>query len=118
MTWNAAIVFTYRKPIPGREAKALENFADGITTFGKLAADGKCAEPEVFHHLIGGGIMVIKTETPATALEIMALDHVRTLLDACLFNVVDFDVRVMVTGELLMENMGHFTAVGTELGYL
>ena len=118
MTWNAAIVFTYRKPVPGREAQARENFADAITTFGKLAADGKCAEPEVFHRMIGGGTMVIKTETPAVALEILALDHIRTLLDACLFNVVDFNLEVMVTGDLLMDNMSKFTAVGTELGYV
>ena len=67
---------------------------------------------------MGDLAMVIKTETPAKALEIMALEEVRELMDACLFNVVDYDARVMTTGDLLMENMGRFTAVGTELGYI
>ena len=55
MKWNAALMLSYTKPISGREAKAMEVFADALTMYGKLAADGKCAEPEVFHHLVGGG---------------------------------------------------------------
>ena len=54
--WNAALKISYTHPMVGRETEALEVFSDGLVMWGKLAADGKCAEPEVFHHLVGGGM--------------------------------------------------------------
>jgi hypothetical protein len=116
--WNAALRLSYTKPIPGREAKAMEVFADALTIYGKLAADGKCAEPEVFHHLVGGGMFLVKTETIAGAYEILEMDDVRRMLDIAMFTVEDFEVEVMVTGENLMTNMSVYTAIGTELGYI
>ena len=116
--WNAALMMSYTKPIPGREAKAMEVFADALTIYGKLAADGKCAEPEVFHHLVGGGMFLVKTETIASAHEILDMDEVRKMLDVAMFTVDDFNVEVMVTGVNLMANMSLYTAIGTELGYI
>ncbi len=118
MMWNAALMLSYTKPMPGREAKAMEVFADALTIYGKLAADGKCAEPEVFHHLVGGGMFLVKTETVEAAHEILAMDEVRRMLDVAMFTVADFSVEVMVTGEQLMNNMSLYTAIGTELGYI
>ena len=116
--WNAALMMSYTKPIPGREAKAMEVFADALTIYGKLAADGKCAEPEVFHHLVGGGMFLVKTETIESAHEILAMDEVRRVLDIAMFTVDGFNVEVMVTGTNLMSNMSLYTAIGTELGYI
>ena len=79
--WNAALMLSYKKPIPGREAKALEVFADALTLYGKLAADGKCADPEVFHHLIGGGMFIVKTENLETAHEILEMEDIRKMLE-------------------------------------
>ena len=118
MTWNAALVISYTTPIPGREAKAMEVFTTALTTFGTLAADGKCAEPEVFHHLIGGGMMIVKTESIAVAYEILELDDVRRIVDTAVFTVSDFGIEVMVTGEKLMANMALYTTIGVELGYI
>ena len=118
MTWNAALVISYTTPIPGREAKAMEVFASALTTFGTLAADGKCAEPEVFHHLIGGGMMIVKTETITAAYEILELDDVRRIVDTAAFSVGDFGIEVVVTGERLMANMALYTTIGVELGYI
>jgi hypothetical protein len=118
MTWNAALMLSYTRPIAGREAKAMEVFADALTIYGKLAADGHCAEPEVFHHLVGGGMFIIKTESVEKAYEIINMDHVRRLLDVAMFSVEDFDLEVVVTGDKLMENMGLYTSIGTELGYI
>ena len=118
MTWNAALKISYERPIAGREAKAMEVFADALTIYGKLAADGKCAEPEVFHHLVGGGMFIIKFETVETAIETLEMDDVRHMLDEAVFTVEDFDVEIMVTGEQLMSNMSLYTAIGTELGYI
>ena len=118
MTWNAALLMTYRMPVPGREAKAMEVFADALTAFGKLAADDKCAPPEVLHHLTGGGMFIVKTEDTATAYEILEIDDIRRILDTALFAVAEFNVEVMVTGEKLMSNMSIYTGIGTELGYI
>ena len=118
MRWNAALLLTYTKPIPGREGKAMEIFADALTTFGKLAADGKCAEPEVFHHFIGGGMFIVKTEDFEAAHEILEMDDIRKMFDIAIFTVEDFNVEIVFTGERLMENMSLFTAIGTELGYI
>ena len=41
MTWNAALKISYSRPTPGRDAKAMEVFANALTIYGKLAADGK-----------------------------------------------------------------------------
>ena len=118
MTWNAALKMSYERPIAGREAKAMDVFADALTIFGKLAADGKCAEPEVFHHLVGGGMFMIRCEDVETAVELLELDEMRHMLDEAVFTVEDFDVEIMVTGEQLMRNMSLYTAIGTELGYI
>jgi len=96
----------------------MEVFADALTIYGNLAADGKCAEPEVFHHLVGGGMFLVKTETIESAHEILDMDEVRKMLDVAMFTVDDFNVEVMVTGANLMNNMSLYTAIGTELGYI
>ncbi|MEA2001384.1 MAG: hypothetical protein U9N84_05800 [Actinomycetota bacterium] len=118
MTWNAALVIKYSVPIPGREAKAMEVFATALTVFGNLATDDKCTEPKVFHHLVGGGMMIVKTETVEKAHEILEVDEVRDVIDKAMFTVSDFEVELMVTGEQLMSNMAKYVAIGTELGYI
>lgn len=116
--WNAALKISYTKPVPGREAKAMEVFADSLTMYGKLAADGLCAEPEVFHHLVGGGMFIVKTETVEKAFELLDRDEVRKILDTAMFTVEGFDLEILVTGERLMDTMSFYTAVGTELAYI
>ena len=118
MKWNAALMISYSRPTPGREAKAMEVFADALTLYGKLAAEGKCAEPEVFHHLVGGGMFLIRTADVEAAMEILDLDDIRHMLEVAMFAVEDFKVEILVTGEQVMENMSLYTAVGTELGYI
>ncbi len=118
MKWNAAIKVGYGLPIAGREAKAMEVFADAFTTFGKLAADGRCAEPEAFHHFAGGGFMVVRTESVIAAHEILDVEDVRHLIESALFTVSDFEIEIMTTGERLMADMALYAAIGTELTYI
>ena len=113
MKWNAALLINYSVPVPGREAKAMEVFADALTIFGKIAADDKCAAPEVFHHLIGGGMFIVKTETVEIAHEILDMDDVRKVLDTAVFTVSDFDVEIMVTGEQLMRKVRVFPSLSS-----
>jgi len=118
MGWNAALVFSYGVPVPGREARALQNFADAQTFFGKLAADGKCAEPEIFHHGYGGGMMIIKAEGPEVLHKILMMDDARKTLSTASFTSTGFKYEMYNTGEFLMDSMALYSGVGTELGYL
>lgn len=118
MTWNTALVFSYGLPVAGREAKALEAFADAQALFGKMAADGMCAEPELFHHGFGGGMMIVRAETYEKLFDMLEMEEVKQLTEVCMFTVQDFEFAFMQTGERLMESMGNFATVGADLGYL
>jgi hypothetical protein len=118
MGWNAAIVFAYGVPVPGREAAALENFANAQTFFGKLATDGRCAEPEFFHRGYGGGMMIIKGETPEILHEILDMEEARKLISTATFTSGGFSFEMYATGEVMMDRMSMYAGVGTELGYL
>ena len=118
MTWNTALVFSYGHPVPGREAKALEAFADGQALFGKFAADGMCADPEAFHHLHGGGMMIIRAENYEKLFTMLEKEESKRLIDVCTFAVQDFEFTFMQTGEQLLEDMSLYTKVGAELGYV
>lgn len=118
MRWNAALVFSYGVPVPGRENAALANFADAQTFFGKLAADDKCSEPEIFHHGYGGGMMIIKAESPEILHEILLMDDGRKLISTASFTSTGFKYEMYNTGEFLMDSMVLYSGIGTELGYL
>lgn len=118
MQWNAAILIKYTLPIPGREADAMKLFTDGLTLWGTLAAEGLCSEPEVFHHRDGGGFMFVRTESIEAADSILERDDVRRIVDIGLFTVQDFHVDLMMTGELLMDNMSFYGVIGSELAYM
>lgn len=118
MNWKAALVFRYGVPVPGREAAALQNFADAQVFFGKLAADGKCSEPEIFHHGYGGGMMIIKGETPMILQELLGMEDGRHLLATASYTSTGFGYELYLTGEDLADSMARYAAVGSELGYL
>jgi hypothetical protein len=118
MTWNTALIFKYGLPVPGREAKAMEVFADGTALWGKYAADGMCAEPEFFHHLFGGGMMIVRAESFDKLFVLLEKEESKKLIDACTFAAQDFELTFMQTGDLLMEDMGLYSTVGAELGYM
>lgn len=115
--WNAALVFFYGTPVPGREAKALEIFTDVTTFFGKLAANGKTAEPEIFHYGFGGGMMILRAESVEDLQEVLESDEGRKLIAAASFTSTEFRYEFMFTGDQLMENMANWTTVGTGMGY-
>jgi hypothetical protein len=118
MAWNAAIVATFGVPVPGREAKALENFADAQTFFAKLAADGRCSEPEAFLFWDGGGLMLVRGETPEVLFEILDMEEFRRQVATASFTSQDFHFEIAATGERLADLMSNYALVGTELGYL
>ena len=114
---KAAIIFTYTRPAPGREATALEAFTDSFTFFGKLAADGKCGEPMVYLAPSGLGMMIIHGERE-TLFEITGSDDFHKLYDKASFAVPDVKFELVAAGEGVQEDMQVWGAVGMELGYL
>lgn len=115
--WNTALVFRYGRPVAGREAKALETFTDANMFFGKLAADGKCAEPEFLQYPFGGGMMILRAKTFEDLQTILEYDEVRKLMAAASLTSTEFRYDFMVGGEVLMDGMANWTAVGTQMGY-
>jgi len=118
MRWNAALVISYGVPVPGREAAALENFANAQVFFGKLAADGRCSEPEILHHAYGGGMMIVRAESTGTLDELLQLDEGRELLATASLTSSDFGYDFYMAGERLMEGLQIYAGVAERLGYI
>jgi hypothetical protein len=114
---KAAIMFTWNRATPGREAKALEMFTDSMTYFGKLAADGKCGEPMVYMAPSGLGMMIIHGEREALH-GIIGSDEFAKLYSGVTFAVPDIKYELVAAGEGVQEQMQVWGAVGLELGYL
>lgn len=57
---DSAIVVTWNVPIHGREKQALDYGVEVNEHWGKLAADGKCSEPEMFFFSDGHGEWMVK----------------------------------------------------------
>lgn len=114
---KTAIVFTYTRPTPGREAKALEAFTDSLTFFGKLAADGKCGEPMVYLAPSGLGMMIIHGERE-TLFEITGSEEFARLYNKASFAVPDVNFDLVAAGEGVQEDMQVWSSIGLEIGYM
>ena len=114
---KAAIMFTWTRSTPGREAQALEVFTDSLTFWGKLAADGKCGEPMVYLAPSGLGMMIIHGERE-TLFEILGTDEFAKLYTKVTFSVPEIKYELVAAGEGVQEQMQVWGAVGLELGYM
>ena len=114
---NAAIMFTWTRPAPGREAKAMELFGEVLTSFGKLAADGKCEEPMVYGAPSGFGMMLVHGERDALH-EIIGSDEFTRLYAGVTFVSPHIKFELINAGEGAQERTQAWTEAGTKLGYL
>ena len=114
---NAALVFTYGRAFPGREAQAFDAFQDALTFFGKLAADGKILEPEVFIGPFGKGVLVIKGDRDQLR-AILDLEDFMPMYMKAAYAVPDIGYEIYSFGEEVIELMGLWSTVGKELGYV
>lgn len=117
MTWNAALVFTYGPPVPGRETAALQNFANAQAYFGGLAADGKC-EVDAYLWGYGGGMMTVKAESTTDLYEMMESEDGQKMLGTANYTSQDFHFQMAQTGDRLAESMANYASIGGQLGYL
>ncbi len=114
---DAALVFTYGRPAPGREPIAMEAFTDSFTFWGKLAADDKCDEPLAYLAPGGGGLMIIHGERKSL-FDIVDTAEFRDIYFKAGFCVPDLDYELFVAGDKVMEFMADWARSGSELGFM
>jgi hypothetical protein len=115
---DTAMVFTWTGPVVGREAKAVDLFPESKDFFGKLAADGKCSELEVFFSPSAPFNFAMVRGSLVSILEIIDSDEFRTLADKSFFLLEGWHYYTYVTGEQTLPLIDRFATVGTELGYI
>ncbi|HEX6568537.1 MAG TPA: hypothetical protein VF015_05205 [Acidimicrobiales bacterium] len=115
---DTALVFTWTGPVVGREAKAVELFGESKDFFGKLAADGKCSELEVFFSASAPFNFAMVRGSLMSIFEIIDNDEFRTLADKCFFLLEGWHYHTFVTGEQTEPFVDRFATVGTGLGYI
>lgn len=59
---DTAFVITWSVPFPGRERQALELAGESEEFWGKMAAEGRCSQPEWFFFPNGTGMWMVKGE--------------------------------------------------------
>lgn len=111
-----AYVVTWKGPVTGREMKALEYGAEVQTYWGKLAAEGKCSEPEMFFFPQGHGMWMIKGEFQ-TLEELWLTDESQHLLAKGYWLLEDFGYEFARTGDSADQYMVDFADVGKELAF-
>ena len=119
MARHVALVTSWSQPARGREGKALESFADFLTFFGKLAADGKCTAPEPFFAMDGSsGFAIVKGDSDVIQ-QITDTEAYEKLISKAQYCVEDLKTHVYVTGDdEIQRGMRVYAEAGSELGYL
>ena len=115
---DTALVFTWTGPVVGREAKVVDLWPESKDFFGKLAADGKCSEFEVFFSPSAPINFAMVRGPLVSILEIVNSESFRNLANKCLFLLEDWHYYTYVTGEDTEPFIDRYATVGSELGYI
>jgi hypothetical protein len=114
---KSAICIEYTRPHVGREALALESFADGLTFFEKLAADDKVDEPMVFMGASGRGMMIVPGEREAILDIVHQEDFLRLIFRSGLA-VPDLRYEILAFGDTVHHQMELWAEVNKELAFV
>jgi hypothetical protein len=114
---DAALVFTYTRPVPGREAKALSSFMEALSFFGKLASDGHCGEPMIFSGPSGKGMFVVPGDRDKLN-EILRGEDFTWLFLKTSFTTPDIGYEMFAFGDAVTELFTTWSKAGTELAYM
>jgi hypothetical protein len=109
-----AYVVTWKGSVPGREMKAIEYGAEVQEYWGKLAAEGKCSEPEMFFFPDGHGMWMVKGEFQ-TLEQLWFTDRAQHLLAKGGWLLEDFGFEFVRTGDSADQYLAFFADVGKEL---
>lgn len=112
---KAAFVVTWSTPVPGREKKAIEYFREVNDFFAKLAAEGKCTEPEYFLAPHGPHFWFVKGEFETLA-GLQALPKVQEFIFQGRYLNTGFDYGFYLVGT--DENLKFFEDAGVKLGFI
>ncbi len=88
---DTAFVCRWTKPFPGREKQSLGYSVEVSEYWGKLAADGKCTQPEYFFFPDGSCLWMVKGEH----------DVLRSLCEA------KETMRLLTKGQLLLSDLSY-----------
>jgi len=119
MARTAALVTSWSQTKQGREAKAIESFTDFLVFFGKLAADGKCQEPEPFFSYDGGhGFAIVRGRSDVLQ-DVIESEEYEKILSKAQLCVNGLTVEMFATGDdEIQRGMRIFSEAAHELGYL
>ncbi|NNE96656.1 MAG: hypothetical protein HKN24_11575 [Acidimicrobiales bacterium] len=111
-----AYVVTWKSTIPGREQLSLDYGLEVAEYWGKLAADGKCTEPEMFFFPDGHGMWMVKGEFE-TLQQLWMTDEGQHLLIKGRYLLEDFGYEFARTGDAADQYLMFFAEVGKELAF-
>jgi hypothetical protein len=119
MARDIALVTTWGASVRGREAKSIEVFMDALTFWGKLAADGKCSEPDVYYaDDDSNGMLIVKGKSDVLR-EITDSDEFTKLVAKAQMIAEDLKIHTYLTGdEEIQRGTRIFAEAGNELGYM
>jgi hypothetical protein len=120
MARDAALVVSWTRAVPGREAKALEALREALEWWGKQAAGGRCGRPRAFGAGDASGGTVMVEGRSDVLYELMESEQYRKLNSKAVMVADDFRAKLYYGGTdaELQQNMTIITQAGTELGYL
>lgn len=114
---DAALVITWKVPFPGREKQALELAAQADEYWGKLAADGKCTQPEWYFMPDGWGMWMVKGERRVLE-ELVQSDESRRLLAKGTLLLAAYRWALADTADGAQRFMAVYSTIGGELGVM
>ncbi len=115
---EAALITTWKSPVPGREKQSIETFMDYLTLMSKQAAEGKNSEPEAYFKYDGsGGIGVVRGQSDAL-LELWESDEFRDVISRAQLTVQDIRTEMYGAGDTVQDLVGRFSNVATSMGYM
>lgn len=110
-----ALVFRWKRPVAGREAKALEVLADVRTYFRTLAAEGRTDQALVLTQ-VNDSMMIVPGEM-TTLFDITNSDEFITLIDKAMFVSEGFRFDGYFIGNAMARRLALYAEAGKELAY-
>jgi hypothetical protein len=118
MARDAAVVVSWTRAVPGREAKSFEAFREALEWWGKQAAEGRCGLPRAFGAADASGGMLIIEGRSDGLYELMESEAYRKLASKGVMVADDFRVKLYYGGSdaELQQSLAILTQAMTELG--
>ena len=111
-----AFVVTWKAPYPGREQLALDYGYEVAEYWGKLAAEGKCTEPEMFLFPDGHGMWMVKGEFE-TLERLWLAEKAQHLLVRGQWLLDGFGYEFVLTGDTVDRYLALYNEVGKEYAF-